>query len=100
MTARHRIALVHDTESVAPDRVPAPKADQDFGFIPRGLRRPRAAFYLGVSPTKFDDWVTRGLMPEPKEEGGVVVWDRRALDDAFDALPDRAARPKKNPFED
>jgi hypothetical protein len=55
---------------------------------PRGLRRLDAAAYIGVSPSKFDDWVLRGLMPSPKRQDGVVVWDRFALDLAFDVLPD------------
>lgn len=56
----------------------------------RGLRRTEAAIYVGISPTKFDDWVARGLMPKPKEQDGVVVWDVLALDTAFDALPDQS----------
>lgn len=54
----------------------------------RGLRRDDAAGYVGVSATKFDDWVARGLMPSPKRLDGVVVWDRFRLDSAFEGLPD------------
>jgi hypothetical protein len=43
------------------------------GRWPRGLRRDDAAGYLGISTTKFDDWVGRGLMPRPKRQDGVVV---------------------------
>lgn len=64
---------------------------QHMGFAPRGLRREQAAVYVGVSPTQFDRWIEQGLMPRPKATGGVVVWDRLALDAAFDALPDRCA---------
>lgn len=53
----------------------------------RGLRRETAARYIGVSPTKFDEMVVRGDMPQPKRVDGVKVWDRLALDDAFDRLP-------------
>jgi predicted DNA-binding transcriptional regulator AlpA len=53
---------------------------------PRGLRREQAAHYLGISPTTFDGWVKDNLMPGPKRIGGVVVWDRKALDLAFEAL--------------
>lgn len=56
------------------------------GFQRRGLRREDAAAYIGVSPSKFDDWVRRQLMPNPKRQDGVVVWDRFALDAAFEAL--------------
>jgi len=72
----------------------------DYGFAPRGLRRQGAARYVGVSPTKFDEWVAQGLMPQPKQEGGVVVWDRLELDAAFDLLPDRPATAKFNPYAD
>ncbi len=54
---------------------------------PRGLRRETAAAYIGVSPSKFDEWVSDGRMPKPKRVDGCVVWDRYALDQAFDALP-------------
>jgi predicted DNA-binding transcriptional regulator AlpA len=56
-------------------------------FPPRGLRRDVAAAYVGVSLSKFDDWVSRGLMPRPKRQDGVIVWDRLALDAAFEDLP-------------
>jgi predicted DNA-binding transcriptional regulator AlpA len=57
----------------------------------RGLRREEAALYVGVGATKFDDMVADGRMPAGKEIDGCVVWDIRALDIAFDALPDRGA---------
>lgn len=82
-----------------PEAPPAP-AIEDRGFAPRGLRRDDAAWYVGVSPSKFDDWVARGLMPAPKQQDGVVVWDRRKLDEAFAALPDREGEKKKDPYGD
>lgn len=54
---------------------------------PRGLNRLAAAAYIGVSATKFDDMVKDGRMPAPKVVDARRVWDRRALDAAFDALP-------------
>lgn len=57
---------------------------------PRGMRRDDAAAYLGISPSKFDDWVSRGIMPGPKRQDGVKVWDRMRLDQAFELLPDEA----------
>jgi predicted DNA-binding transcriptional regulator AlpA len=77
-----------------------PRRFSDYGFAPRGLRRPAAAHYVGVSPTKFDEWVAERLMPQPKQEGGVVVWDRLELDAAFDLLPERPATAKFNPYAD
>jgi predicted DNA-binding transcriptional regulator AlpA len=54
------------------------------------MRRDDAAAYLGISTSKFDDWVARKLMPSPKRQDGVVVWDRYRLDRAFESLPDDA----------
>jgi len=58
---------------------------------PRGLRREQAARYVGVSMSKFDLLVKDGRMPRPREIDGCRVWDRLALDAAFDDLPDSAA---------
>ncbi|MBL8709104.1 MAG: hypothetical protein JNL25_07930 [Rhodospirillaceae bacterium] len=55
---------------------------------PRGLSRAVAAAYIGVSTHKFDDMVADGRMPAPKIMDARRVWDRLALDKAFDALPD------------
>lgn len=57
-------------------------------LAPRGLSRVQAAEYVGVSPTKYDQMVVAGLMPRPKRLGGRVVYDRLAIDRAFQALPD------------
>ncbi|WP_298936883.1 hypothetical protein [uncultured Ruegeria sp.] len=57
-------------------------------FMPRGLSRREAAYYVGVSPSFFDDLVKDGRMPAPKRINSRVLWDRMTLDDAFDALPD------------
>lgn len=54
---------------------------------PRGLSREMAAAYIGVSPSTFDKLVGAGQMPSPKRIGGRRVWDKAALDSAFDRLP-------------
>ncbi len=64
---------------------------------PRGLCRVQAAAYVGVSPGTFDAMVADRRMPGPKEIGTRRVWDRLALDRAFEALPDRAT---VNPWDD
>jgi excisionase family DNA binding protein len=57
----------------------------------RGLSRDEAAMYIGVSTGKFDEMVADGRMPGAVRIDGRKVWDIRALDLAFDALP------KENP---
>jgi predicted DNA-binding transcriptional regulator AlpA len=64
---------------------------------PRGLSRVEAAAYIGVSPSMFDAMIKDGRMPPPKQVNSRVVWDRRALDAAFDDLPDKSER---NPWDD
>lgn len=56
-------------------------------MTPRGLPRTFAAEYVGCSPSKFDDLVRRGEIPQPRLIGNKPVWDRIELDDAFESLP-------------
>jgi predicted DNA-binding transcriptional regulator AlpA len=56
-------------------------------IVPRGLSRAEAARYIGVGVTLFDEMVADGRMPKPKRINARTVWDRHALDEAFDALP-------------
>ena len=55
---------------------------------PRGLSRVAAVAYIGISPSLFDIMVKDGRMPRPKRINARTVWDRKRLDEAFDALPD------------
>lgn len=64
---------------------------------PRGLSRTVAALYIGISPSLFDEMVKDSRMPGPKELNSRLVWDRRELDEAFDALPNRNDR---NPWDE
>ena len=77
----HALIVAHQNMHCQP-------SNRRLSIQPRGLRRDDAAAYVGVSPSKFDDWVDQGIMPEAKREGGIVVWDRLKLDDAFDTLDD------------
>jgi predicted DNA-binding transcriptional regulator AlpA len=52
----------------------------------RGLSRPEAARYIGVSPTLFDRAVAEGKMPKPFRLYGRVLWDIRKLDEAITGL--------------
>ncbi len=54
---------------------------------PLGLSRAQSAAFVGVGTTLFDEMVKDGRMPPPKQINGRNVWDRRALEEAFVALP-------------
>ncbi|MGY4364079.1 putative DNA-binding transcriptional regulator AlpA [Bradyrhizobium sp. LB1.3] len=60
--------------------------DRDHPCWPRGLSRVRAAAYVGVSHAIWDRMVAAGEMPKPKRTYGRTIWDKRAVDKAFDAL--------------
>ena len=65
-----------------------PRALSEIRPVPRrGLSRDEAAMYIGISPAKFDQLVVAGRMPAARRIDGRKVWDVRALDIAFDALP-------------
>ena len=55
-------------------------------WTPRGLRAQEAALYIGIGKTKFFELVQSGKMPKPKRVDGCVVWDRFAIDAAFEGL--------------
>jgi hypothetical protein len=65
---------------------------------PRGLGREDSAAYVGVSPRKFDALVADGRMPQPIHVDGRRIWDRRMLDESFDALGGNAK--DVDPWED
>jgi hypothetical protein len=50
-----------------------------FGVMPRGLSRAQAAEYIGML-------VGDGQMPKPARCGRRLLWDRRQIDRALDAL--------------
>ena len=65
-----------------------PRADQPPAALsPRGLSREAAAAYCGISPGSFDKLVAQGTLPGPWLVTGVrrKLWDKLALDKAFDA---------------
>lgn len=61
-------------------------------YPPRGLSRIDAARYIGISTTKFDEMVADGRMPASKRIDARRVWDRYALDQSFDSLPEDRER--------
>lgn len=56
-------------------------------YPPRGLSRDEAARYIGVGVTLFEEMVRDGRMPKPKRANSRTLWDRIALDMAFNDLP-------------
>lgn len=61
---------------------------------PRGLNRKQAADYIGVSLMMFVRMIADGKMPQPKRLYGRTIWDRTAVDAAFDVLDGGNARNK------
>ena len=56
-------------------------------LAPVGVSREEAAAHIGIGATLFDRMVQDARMPRPKIIGGRRVWDVRAVERAFDALP-------------
>jgi hypothetical protein len=55
--------------------------------LQRGLSRNYAAYYIGVSPSKFDNLVSEGRMPKPRMIDSKPVYDILELDSAFEEFP-------------
>ncbi|WP_267167628.1 hypothetical protein [Sulfitobacter sp. F26169L] len=66
--------------------------------VRRGLSRAEAAEYIGIGTTKFDALVMDGRMPKPKRIDGRTIWDRVAVDRAFDEL-DAPGHADANPWD-
>jgi excisionase family DNA binding protein len=79
-----------------PRHIPLP-----LSLPPRGLRREEAAAYIGVSASTFDKMIAEGRMPKPKRFGDRTIWDRHALDQAFEMLDggELAEPVKVNPWD-
>jgi predicted DNA-binding transcriptional regulator AlpA len=52
------------------------------------MKADRAAAYLDMSRSKFLELVERGVLPQPKMMDSMAMWDRLALDAAFNDLPE------------
>ena len=55
---------------------------------PRGMNRVKSAAYFDVGVGLFDEMVSDGRVSKPKKINSRLVWDRRKLDEDFDALPE------------
>jgi excisionase family DNA binding protein len=67
--------------------------ETEFGIVPRGLPLQAAAAYVGVTEATFNSLVRDGRMPRPLTLGREQVWDRVALDAAFDGLSGDTGNP-------
>jgi predicted DNA-binding transcriptional regulator AlpA len=65
-----------------------PRQPDNFSYPPRGLSRVEACRYLGIGGTLFDTLIAEGRLPKPKRIATKPVWDRIALDAAFNDLPE------------
>lgn len=63
-------------------------------------RRDEAAASLGVSPTKFDEWVKDGRMPKPIRVDNCVLWDANELSAAWYSLANGGTAVEKNEWDD
>ena len=66
------------------------KLQDDLAYPPRAMKAERAAAYLDMSRSKFLELVEADRLPKPKVIDGIRVWDRLALDAAFNDFPDRS----------
>lgn len=82
----------------------ARKLQDDLAYPPRAMKAERAAAYLDMSRSKFLELVGQGRLPKPKIIDGVRVWDRLAIDAAFNDFPDRSGGDsvsgRRNTFDD
>ncbi len=70
--------------------------------VPRfALRRDEAAAAVGVSLSKFEEWVRRGMMPNPVKVDGCTLYDARQVELAWVALRDGTAAEfgSSNPYD-
>jgi predicted DNA-binding transcriptional regulator AlpA len=66
--------------------------------LPRfAVRREEAAASVGVSATRFDEWVKDGRMPPGRKIDGVVLWDVGEIREAWERLRD--GHHSNNPFD-
>ena len=75
------------------------KLADHLAYPPRAMRADRAAAYLSMSRAKFLELVEDGRMPRGTEVDGMVLWDRLALDLAFEELARISDDARNNSFD-
>jgi predicted DNA-binding transcriptional regulator AlpA len=82
----------------------ARKLQDELAYPPRAMKAERAAAYLDMSRSKLLELVEQGRLPQPKVIDGIRVWDRLAVDAAFNDFPDRndsdSVGGRRNTFDD
>jgi hypothetical protein len=66
------------------------KLQDGLAYPPLAMKAERAAAYLDMSRSKFLELVEQGRLPKPKIIDGVRVWDRLAIEAAFNDFSDRS----------
>jgi predicted DNA-binding transcriptional regulator AlpA len=69
------------------------KLHDHLAYPPRAMRAERAAAYLSMSRSKFLELVDHGKLPKPTYIDGMVLWDRLALELAFEEMASDSDRP-------
>ena len=76
------------------------RARMPHGAWPRGLNCELAAAYRGVCENTFRTMVEAGTMPKPETHGHRKIWDRFAIDRAWDRLDESKADPLMEALDD
>lgn len=71
-----------------------------FGIAPMGFNREQAAEYIGIGTTLLDRLVADGIMPKPVRLAGRVVYNRRKIEIAFNALSEGEKISSENSWDD
>jgi predicted DNA-binding transcriptional regulator AlpA len=62
------------------------KLHDHLAYPPRAMRADRAAAYLSMSRSKFLQLVDAGKLPKPTYIDAMALWDRLALELAFEQM--------------
>ena len=76
------------------------RARMAYGAWPRGLNCVQAAAYRGVCENTFRVMVEAGTMPKPESCGHRKIWDRFAIDRAWDRAPETDVDPLMEALDD
>jgi predicted DNA-binding transcriptional regulator AlpA len=69
------------------------KLHDHLAYPPRAMRAERAAAYLSISRSKFLELVEQGKLPKPVHIDSLALWDRLALELAFEQMTSDNDRP-------